>query len=127
MKDRNEIFLKLIGHLGMLGLCVLAGVLWLERSTTFDSSLYSYMIIWREGFYTPHDRNINMLWQWIPILAVKYGVSLSAFLKIMSLSPIIFLYSVFLIIVHGLKNSLCGVYLVLCCLLYTSPSPRDRG
>lgn len=114
---KNLNFLRIgLGHLGMLGILALAWVLWLERSTSFDSSLYSYMLIWRESFYIPHDRMINYLWQWIPILGLKSGVSLPTFMKLMSLAPILFLYTCFIVIVHGFKNSVAGLYLVLCLL-----------
>jgi hypothetical protein len=110
---------KAIGHLGMILLMVLAYTLWLERSTTYDSSLYSYMLITRQSMYTPHDRYLNYLWQWIPLLSLKWGASLATFMKIMSLAPILFLYSIYITITHILKNALGGVYLVLVMLVMT--------
>ena len=115
----QERALILIGHIGMLGILALAWCMWLERSTIFDSSLYSYMMIWREGFYIPHDRRINYLWQWIPILSLKLGVSLPTFLKLVSVSPILFLYGVFAFIVHFLKHKMGGLYLVLSLVVLT--------
>jgi len=105
--------LTIIGHLGMLSILAMAYWLWEERSIVFDNSLYSYKMIWRESFYIPHDRKINYLWQWIPVLALKFGVSLPTFLKFVSVAPILFLYSVFAFISHVLKNKLASVYFVL--------------
>ena len=103
----------------MLGILALAYWLWEERSIVFDNSLYSYKMIWREWFYIPHDRKINYLWQWIPVLTLKYGISLPTFLKFVSIAPILFLYAVFAFISHGLKNKLAGVYFVLCLVILT--------
>ena len=117
-ESNNKDFLwNAIGHLGMLSLLVLSCILWLERSTTFDSSLYGYMLLTREVFYTPHDRWLNYLWQWIPLLAIKFGVSLSTFLKIFSVAPILFLYFIYWIIAHVFKNYKAGIYLVLISLV----------
>ena len=113
VSTRSDILWKVIGHLGMIALVVLAYTLWLERSTTYDSSLYSYMMITRESMYTPHDRWLNYLWQWIPLFFLKLDVSLSTFMKIMSVAPILFLYVVYILITHLLKNALAGVYLVV--------------
>ena len=117
-KNQDRI-LSLIGHLGMLGILCIAWCLWVERSTVFDNSLYSYMMIWREGFYIPHDRRINYLWQWIPILGLKFGVSLPTFLKLVSIAPVLFLYAVFVFIVHFLKHKVGGLYLVLTLVVLT--------
>ncbi len=110
---KSDILWKVIGHVGMIVLVVLGYTLWLERSTTYDSSLYSYMLITRESMYTPHDRWLNYLWQWIPLISLKFNISLATFMKIMSVAPILFLYLVYLIITHFLKNALAGVYLVI--------------
>ena len=117
-KNHNKL-LYLLGHLGMLGIMCLAWVLWLERSTVFDSSLYSYMIITRESVYVPNDRLINYLWQWMPILSLKLGVSLSTFLKVISVAPVVLLYGAYGLISHGLKNALAGIYLVLSLVILT--------
>lgn len=115
----HDRLLTLIGHFGMLGVLALACWLWVERSTIFDSSLYSYTMIMREGFFIPHDRRINFLWQWIPILGLKLGVSLPTFMKLVSISPILFLYAIFGFIVHFLKHRIGGIYLVLSLLILT--------
>jgi len=115
----DQTLLRILGHLGMLALLCLAWVFWLERSTTYDSSLYSYMLITREAVYTPHDRMINYLWQWIPILSLKMGLSLKTFMYIMSLAPILFLYAVYCLISYGLKNALAGLYMILCLVVLT--------
>jgi len=119
LDTRQHILLSIIGHLGMLGIVVLAYTLWLERGTTFDASLYSYTIILREYFYIPHDRWINYLWQWIPIIGVKSGVSLPVFLTLMSVAPILFIYAIFVLITHGFRNAMAGLYLVLSLLILT--------
>jgi|GEM_PF-3402840 len=119
VNKKQHVILSIIGHLGMIGILVMAYTLWLERGTTFDSSLYSYTIILRESFYIPHQRRINFLWQWIPILGVKSGVSLPTFLKLMSVAPILFVYGIYILICHGMKNALAGLYLVLSLVILT--------
>ncbi len=115
----QDLILSFIGHLGMLGILCMAGYLWVERSTVFDNSLYSYMMILREGFYIPHDRRINYFWQWMPIVGLKFGVSLPTFLKLVSIAPVLFLYSLFVFVTHFLKHKAGGLYIVLVLVLLT--------
>jgi len=116
---KSDILWMVIGHVGMMALIILSYTLWLERSTTYDSSLYSYMMITRESMYTPHDRWLNYLWQWIPLLSLKVGISLATFMKVMSVAPIVFVYFIYITITHILKNGLAGLYLVVVMLAMT--------
>jgi hypothetical protein len=113
-----KISIRLIGHIFFAFYFFLALLFFKERTIFIDCANFSFDLIQNKNFVFPLGRWASFFTQIIPLLALKWGVSLSFFLKTYSLSIALFYYVVFLIIAYAFKNNnkLIALYLLTMCL-----------
>lgn len=95
----------LIGHGFFMVYLFMTLYFYQERTTLFDSGIFSFHILQKESFFFPLDRYGCSVTQLIPVLLLKFtNCSIETFLISFSLSIGLFYYTIFLVIAYVLKN-----------------------
>jgi len=90
-----------------------------ERMINFDPAFFSFLIVNSKNFFFPLGRWGSFFSQIIPVMSLKYGVSLRTFLLIYSSSFILVHYLIFLIITLRFKNYIIALAQMLAlCLMF---------
>jgi hypothetical protein len=105
-------FMKIWGHFYFLVLTIAAAYFYQERLINFDSAQYTFHILQQHDFFLLHDRWVNYLTQWIPLLTKSLGLNLRVILILYSGGLMALIYLVYVIIAHVLKNSGASVLMV---------------
>ena len=79
----------------------------------FDGAYYVYQLVETGDFYVAHDRYVNYLSQWLPLLGLYAGAGLPTLLLLWSLSFALGHYLLFLLVVYGFRNPAGGVLLAV--------------
>ncbi len=69
-----------------------------ERSTYADNSYYLFEIIQHKSFCIQYARYSAVLTQWLPLLAVKWNLSLNAIVFAYAINPVLLYFGIFIII-----------------------------
>jgi hypothetical protein len=111
-KQYNKIIL-VIGLLFFTFLFAICWVFFKERMLSFDPSFFAFQMIDQKDFFFPLGRWGSVFIEALPLLALKNNCSLSTFLHIFSVSPILIYFIIFLITTIGLKNYRAGLALLI--------------
>jgi len=116
--NNAKISIRIVGHIFFLVYFFLAFIFYKERTIFIDCADFSFDLIQSENFVLPLGRWGSFFTPTIPLLALKCGASLDAFLKIYSLSIALFYYVVYLVVAYSFKNNekLIALYLLTICL-----------
>lgn len=98
----------ILGHLTYVILIILAGIFHLERIIYTDASFYLFKMIHFDSFNIELGRYTSVFYEFLPLLAIKFGLPLNYLVFIFSLSTILFSYFAFLICLYFLKNETCA-------------------
>lgn len=109
--------LILIGHFSFLIMAIFSLVYYQERMLHFDTADYAFNLLYSGDFHYRKGREVAILLQLLPLGAFKAGADLPTILQLYSLSFVLFYYLIFIIIVHGFKNPLGGIFLMLAMVL----------
>ncbi len=109
--------LLVAGHLFFFIIAIYSLVYYQERMLHFDTANYVFNLIYSGDFYFRSGREITVVTQLLPLLALKTGASLKTILQLYSLSFILLYYLIFNIIVYGFKNTTAGIFLILALFL----------
>lgn len=101
------------GHLFFLCMLVMSVVFYQERMLSLDTANYAFELVMTQDFYTGQSRTLTYITQLLPLLALKWGWSLKAFLIIYSASFILFYQLIYTLIVHLFRNAQAGIFLAL--------------
>lgn len=106
---------KIIAATGILFFSFLLYLSWVffkERVLAFDPAFFSFLMIDQKGFSIALGRWGSVFSQILPLMAFKNGCSLSTFLHLFSIAPVINYIIIFLVITFGLKNYRASVALM---------------
>lgn len=104
--------MKIWGHSYFLLLTAAAAYFYQERMINFDSAHYTFHILQKHDFFIKHDRWVNYLTQWIPLLAKELNCSLRTILILYSGGLMALIYLVYLLIAQVLKNKEAALLMV---------------
>lgn len=116
-ESRFQKILIVTGHLFFLIMALFSLLYYQERMLHFDTANYAFNLMYSGEFYYREGREVTILTQLLPLLALKAGASLKTILQVYSLSFVLFYYLIFNIIVYGFKNAVGGIFLILAMVL----------
>jgi len=113
LDPHQERYLRRVGHVFFL--VMLAGCAFFapERMLNCDASYYSFHVI---NYGTPfiiHDRYANYLLQYPVLWAIDMGADLRTALTVYSMMGFVWFYALYCVLVHGMKTTLGGIFLIL--------------
>ncbi|GIV34519.1 MAG: hypothetical protein KatS3mg031_2054 [Chitinophagales bacterium] len=106
------------GHIFFVGLLMLAGCFADERVIFADTAYHLYELIKTREFQIQNLRFISVLSQAAVLLGIEKGLTLSALVKIYSLSFIGWHYLFFILLVHVLKDQAVAMAMLLVYALF---------
>lgn len=105
-KEKQGLLNDVLFHSSFLLLLLIASVYFLERVIPFDGAFYCFKIIFFQNFNIENGRVGAFYTQLLPLLGLKLGCSLETFLRLYSISFVLWNYLFGLLIYYGfrLKN-----------------------
>ncbi len=108
----NKKIIHLIGFLFFLTLSFMSIHFFRERILQNDNVYYAFRIIQDGKYDIEHGRKVNVVTQFLPLMAMKMGFSVSTVVKLYSISFVLFIYAFFLLIVLVFKDYNTGLALI---------------
>jgi len=115
--DNNEVIYKYSGHLFFAFYLFFCGYYYLERTLPFDGAFYSFKIIRENSFNIENGRWGAFYTQILPVICLKFGVTLKTFLFLYSVSFGICNYAIYLVLQHYFKYSYVSLAFILSLLI----------
>lgn len=107
--------LKILWPLSWLIILALGAAAWVFRDNRIygDAALYLFEMVQREGFFIIHGRPSSVFIEWLPVLCIQQGASMSMLIQSLSLAEWIWTSSCFLLLAYGFRSKPHAIALTL--------------
>ncbi len=112
MANSKKIF-TLLGNSAYIFLLILAGFFYLERIVYTDASYYVFKMIHFNSFNIEFSRYASTIYEFLPYIAIKIGMSLNTIVFLFSISVVLVSYGAYILCIHYFNNYTGGFAILL--------------